>query len=96
MAFLVYIVVFAACVWIGVNAAKVKNYAVGLLTAGLAPFLLVFIFNLLYLLLFNRHTEADTIVNTASFATVLYAFLATPGAIISLVVFHMVRNQRSK
>lgn len=94
MAFLVYIFAFSVCIWVGVNAGKLKHYALGLLTAGLAPFLLVFIFNLIYQLLFSSQPEPEINTDSASLATVLYAFLAAPGSIISLVVFHMARNQQ--
>ncbi len=94
MAFLVYIFAFAVCIWLGVNAGKLKHYTLGLLTAGISPFLLVFVFNLLYQFVFSSQPEPGIHTDSASLATVLYAFLATPGAIISLVVFHMVRNQQ--
>ncbi|RUO23140.1 hypothetical protein CWE08_00350 [Aliidiomarina iranensis] len=93
MAFLVYIFAFSICVWIGVNAGKIKHYATGLFVAGLMPFVLVFVFHFIFQLMFPNMVAEDS-VNPNSLATVLFAFLATPGSIIALVVFHMARNQQ--
>ena len=96
MAFLVYILVFSICIWFGNMAAKIANRALGVLVAALLPFALIFVFTLLYGLLgplFGLGNNTNDIAGENSLNTVLYAFLATPGALISVIVSQMARQQ---
>ncbi|MCH8493207.1 MAG: hypothetical protein LAT53_08240 [Idiomarina sp.] len=96
MAFLVYIVVFSICIWFGNQAAKLKHPALAVVVAAVLPFLLIFVFSTGYELLAPLFTDSATsneIAGERSLNVVLYAFLATPGALISVIVCQMVRNQ---
>lgn len=95
MAFLVYIVVFSICIWFGNQAAKLKHPALSVVTAAVLPFLLIFVFSAGYELLASLFVDSATgneIAGERSLNVVLYAFLATPGALISVIVCQMVRN----
>lgn len=96
MAFLVYIVVFSICIWFGNQAAKLKHPALSVAAAAVLPFLLIFVFSTGYELLAPLFTDSATsneIAGERSLNVVLYAFLATPGALISVIVCQMVRNK---
>lgn len=97
MAFIVYIVVFSICIWFGNLAAKIANRVLGVIVAALLPFALVFAFTLLYGLLgplFGFGANSSDIAGENSLNTVLYAFLATPGALIAVIVSQMARQSR--
>ena len=92
MAFIVYIVVFSICIWFGNLAAKIANRVVGVIVAAVLPFALVFVFTLLYSLLgplLGFDASSSDIAGDNSLNTVLYAFLATPGALIAVIVSQM-------